>query len=80
MATREVKTMRFKWGEVVRVRDSASTGFHPGEIGSICGIRVIETMPVAESIGEPVGTKLYLIEFGDGSSIDKGKRGQATLN
>lgn len=60
----------FTWGETVQVAATAPPAFRPGQAGSVCGIR--ETPPGIPAPKGPGGRKgwLYLVEFGDGCSIE----------
>jgi len=60
----------FTWGDTVRIMAQAPAEARPGSIGEVCGIREIETPDQAKEFAAPIGTKLYLIEFGDGKSIE----------
>lgn len=57
------------WGEDVLVIQSAPLQYHPGIIGSVCGIHPIISILVAEKYKQPMGSKLYSIEFEDGETI-----------
>lgn len=59
----------YSWGESVKVSDDAATPY-AGRVGSICGIRTIESPAVAERFGQPQGGVLYLLEFQDGTSTE----------
>ena len=63
-------TMKFTWEDAVSVATTAPTRYRPGMVGAICGMRVIDNKQTQESFGEPLGTNLYLVEFGDGSSME----------
>jgi hypothetical protein len=56
--------IQFQYGDAVRVRDVAAQQFRPGALASVCGWRD-ELNADANQID-----RLYLIEFGDGVSIE----------
>jgi hypothetical protein len=58
------------WGDTVRIKNHASPGMRPGSLAAVCGMREVETDAQAKQFGCAVGTPLYLIEFGDGSSVE----------
>jgi hypothetical protein len=60
----------FTWEDTVRIMAQAPAEARPGSIAEVCGIREIETSDQAKEFAAPIGTKLYLIEFGDGESIE----------
>ena len=58
------------WGDTVRIKESASTKMHSGALAEVCGMREVETAEQAEQFGCGIGTRLYLVEFGDGASLE----------
>jgi transcription elongation GreA/GreB family factor len=60
----------FTWGDTVRVKAGAQAALRPGAIAEIVGIREVEVEAEARQFEAPIGSKLYLIEFGDGTSIE----------
>lgn len=62
--------MEFTWGDVVRVSWEAEWWMRPGELASVVGIAAVETDEQVARYRAEKGQKLYLIEFGDGSSIE----------
>jgi hypothetical protein len=70
MASDQVLDSYLTWGEDAKVIESAPQQYHPGEIGSVCGIRLITSSYTAEKFNKEIGTKLYLIEFEDGKAIE----------
>lgn len=63
-------TNKFTWGDSIRIDSSAPVIYHPGECGSISGLRQIDNQEMARSFRENIGAVVYIIEFGDGSSIE----------
>jgi len=61
---------RYTWGDSVRVVDGAPVRYRPGSDAEVVGLRTVETDRQAESAGDPVGTRQYVIEFADGSSVE----------
>jgi hypothetical protein len=57
--------MQFDYGDLVRV-DSADQD-HAEKAGSIVGITPVETDEQSLLFGNPKGTVLYTVEFGDGT-------------
>ncbi len=58
------------WGDLVRVKPEAPRDRRPGALADIVGIRTVENELLAAEYGTPVGSKLYLVEFADGSSLE----------
>ena len=42
----------------------------PGSLASVCGMREVKSSELAARFGCPIGTTLYLVEFGDGFSLE----------
>ncbi len=64
------KTLKFDYGDEVRVSDDAPAKYHPEELGAICCYRTIETGDQAKASGFSIQTILYLVEFGNGTAIE----------
>jgi hypothetical protein len=60
----------FTWGETVQVNKDAPQDLNPLKIGSVCGIRSIDTDKLAKKLEMKVGNILYLVEFSDGKSFE----------
>lgn len=60
--------MKFKYGQTVMVRGIAPKTFRPGQTGSLCGERNIESEATAKAFIESLGTVLWLVEFSDGQA------------
>ena len=60
----------FTWGDTIRVKAGAQPERRPGAIAEVVGIREIEVEDQAQHFEAPIGSKLYLIEFGDGTSLE----------
>lgn len=58
------------WGDLVRVKQNASDGMRPGTLADVCGMRQVDTTAQAEEFDSPIGTTLYLVEFGDGTALE----------
>lgn len=58
------------WGDTVRIKKGASTEMRPGTLAAVCGMREVETPEQSEQFGCAIGTTLYLVEFGDGASVE----------
>ncbi|MEI9961403.1 MAG: hypothetical protein WDM76_09845 [Limisphaerales bacterium] len=52
---------KFNWGQAVRIVTTAPENMRPGQAGSVCGMRKLDT------------DNLYLIEFSDGQAIEIGE-------
>ena len=71
MATNQtINNFQFNWGETVRISATAPPAFRPRELASVCGIRVVKPDKGAKFIGAPTETILYLVEFGDGYTVE----------
>jgi hypothetical protein len=58
------------YGETVAVSPLAPEAMRPGKLGAVVGITDVETPPQAVHYGAPVGTRIYLVEFGDGEATE----------
>ena len=58
------------WGDTVRISQLAPAPLRPGALAAVVGIREIETEGQVEEFTSPLGTRLYLVEFGDGDSLE----------
>ncbi|MBN2195456.1 MAG: hypothetical protein JW751_21740 [Polyangiaceae bacterium] len=58
------------WGDTVRIKKNASTEMRPGALAAVCGMREVETPEQSEQFGCAIGTTVYLVEFGDGASLE----------
>ncbi len=58
------------WGDTVIISNLAPESFRPGSYASVCGMRQVETAVQASEHGCTVGETLYLVEFGDGWSVE----------
>jgi hypothetical protein len=63
-------TSQYTWGETVKIANDAPKEYKPGELAEICSMWEIETDANSRIRGEPVGTIIYSIEFGDGTIIE----------
>lgn len=67
--------MSFTWGDTVRVKVDAPPAVRPGALGEVVGIREIENQDQSTQFwGMPLGTKLYLVELGDGVAVEVPER------
>jgi hypothetical protein len=53
-----ITPFKYDWGQEVQVAATAPLNMHPGQAGSVCGMR------------ESNASRLYLIEFSDGQAIE----------
>ena len=58
------------WGDTARIKNSASTEMRPETLAAVCGMREVETPEQSQQFGCAIGTTLYLVEFGDGASVE----------
>lgn len=65
---------KFTWGDSVCVKADAPEQYQPGEGASVCGLAEIETDARAIKYDCPIGSMIYTIEFGAGSSIEVPER------
>lgn len=70
MASNKLLDPIFNWGDTVIIKENAPTRYKPGFIGSVCGIRTIESPEIAMQFDAIMGSKLYLIEFNNGEAIE----------
>jgi len=69
MATNKMNT-EYVWGDAVCLKDTAPSLLGEYRVGSICGIRMVETESVSLQLGEPIGTVMYLVESSDGKAVE----------
>lgn len=62
------------WGDTVRVELGAPAVLRPGSLGEVVGIREVENSEQASQFSASVGSKIYLVEFGDGEAIELSQR------
>jgi hypothetical protein len=58
------------YGDNVKVAPDAPQKYEPDIMASACGFRIIQSEEEAQLEGVAIGTKLWLIERGDGSSLE----------
>lgn len=58
------------WGDTVVIKDNAPPKYNPSQLGSICGIRKIETPKESQQFNCPKGKIIYLIELSNGYSVE----------
>ncbi len=58
------------WGDTVRVKASAPVSMRPGRLAAVVGMRDVETQEQVIEFEAAIGSKVYLIEFGDGDAIE----------
>jgi len=61
--------LEFECNENVVIADDAPAKFRPGELGWVISARTVENELQAKTLGYPVGTLLYLVEYMDGSDM-----------
>ncbi|HEV3269418.1 MAG TPA: hypothetical protein VGZ69_02075 [Candidatus Rhabdochlamydia sp.] len=67
---KEINESEYTWNDYVIVKKNAPKQFHPGEIGVVCGMSEIEREEIAKEFHAELGDWFYIVEFGDGSSVD----------
>ncbi len=65
-----VSDVAISWGDTVRVRSGAPAAARPGSLAEVVGIREVEDAKQAHHFGTIIGAKLFLVEFGDGASVE----------
>lgn len=65
---------KFTYGDTVKVMKDAPQSFKPGELAEVCSMWIIETEENSLSRGEPLGSTIYSIEFGDGTIVEVPER------
>lgn len=60
--------MLFTYNDLVRVSKNAPKEYRPGQLGAVCGVNSVSTPARAEELFCQVGSTVYIIEYGDGSS------------
>lgn len=70
MAISKLLDSIFNYGDAVVVKQDAPKRYRPGSIGSICGIRIIDSPAIAQQFDQMINSELYLIEFNDGQAVE----------
>lgn len=65
-----MKTNEFNWGDCVNVMSSTPKKYSAIGVGSVCGIRVIETQEIADLFSQPIGSIVYLVEGPEGEAVE----------
>ena len=60
----------FTWGDPVRIRQKAPSSCRPGAFGDIVAIETVDTELRAARHKVPCGTRVFLVEFGDGITVE----------
>lgn len=62
----------FTWGDTVQVKAGAIPENFTSSplIASVCGIREVKNENQSHQFDAPIGSKIYLVEFGDGKSLE----------
>lgn len=60
----------FTWNDLVVIVPNAPTPYSPGQIAVICGMEKIGSSKLSQEFNVEIGTWIYTIEFGNGSSIE----------
>lgn len=63
-----VASYRYDHGQTARVVAHAPESLVPGEYVAVVGMRTVRQEVESSATGYPIGTRLYLIEYADGSS------------
>ena len=61
---------QYTWGETVKIVSGAPKTYRPGKLAEICSMWEIRTDENSKARGEPIGTVIYSIEFGDGTLME----------
>jgi hypothetical protein len=66
----EYMTIEITWGDTVQVSLDAPDHFCPGARGSVSGFRDLGKEPENTTKEVPARSRLYLIEFSDGITVE----------
>jgi 5-methylcytosine-specific restriction endonuclease McrBC GTP-binding regulatory subunit McrB len=61
---------KFNYGDSIKIQSTAPKKYHPGNYASVVSMRIIDSIEVEKNFNEPIGSILYHVEFGDGSSME----------
>lgn len=61
---------KFDWGESVKVKDTAPSHFHSGQVGSICGMIKIKTKILADKYKSNIGEWICTVEYIGGTDSE----------
>lgn len=65
-----IQESNFNWGDPVKIKECAPIRYRPGSKGCICGIRTVDSVRVSLEFDAALKSELYLVEFGDGKSLE----------
>lgn len=66
---------KISWGSTVRVQEGAIPGGpQPPPLAAVCGIRPVDHEDIAKEFETELGTRLLLLEFGDGDTVEVPER------
>ena len=64
-------TPRFTWGDSVRLQSASDLEERAGTVAEVCAVETVRSAEQAATVlGGRIGVTAYLIEFGDGYSIE----------
>ena len=58
------------WGDSVRVKSGAPVWARPGEAAAVVAMTDIQLSSKPRPFPAPIGSRVYLIEFADGESVE----------
>ena len=58
------------WGDTIRINDDAPDDMRPGWLAAVCGMRELENDDQAKQFERAIGSRVLLVEFGDGHAIE----------
>ena len=70
MASDKIVNPIFNWGDTVVIKKIAPECYKPGLLGSVCGVSNIDSEELAIKFNQKMNSELYLIEFGDGETLE----------
>jgi hypothetical protein len=62
--------MPLSWGDTAKISQGVLDRFRPGSLVSIVGMRTSENAEQARQFEAPIGSNVFLVEFGDGTSLE----------
>jgi hypothetical protein len=66
----DIENNHFTWNDLVIIKSNAPSFYFPGRVAVVCGMELVKTTALSNEFKIDIGSWLYTVEFGDGSSIE----------
>ena len=62
-------SLKYLWGDTVKIKKNAPSSFFPGMTGSVCGFHKIVDETLAKSLNHEIDDWIYIVKFENENSI-----------